>query len=101
MKRAVAVLVLLAAFAAGAQVGPHPEAGIAFDQRVSLTMDDAKALQEARYVKEIEPELSRNLQVKRTNININTSVSGCSATIVPPSAERMVSTTAPTLRKRF
>jgi putative ABC transport system permease protein len=53
--------------------------GIMFDQRVSLTMDDAKALQEARYIREIVPELSRNLQIKRNNQNVNVSVLGTSS----------------------
>jgi putative ABC transport system permease protein len=50
--------------------------GIMFDQRVNITMDDAEALREARYVKEIVPEVSRNLQIKRFNQNINVSVIG-------------------------
>jgi putative ABC transport system permease protein len=53
--------------------------GIMFDQRVSVTMDDAQALREARYIKEIEPEMSRNLQIKRANQNINVSVVGTTA----------------------
>ena len=57
--------------------------GIAFDTRVSLTMDDAKALEEARYIAAIVPELSRNLQVKRNNQNINVSVLGTTANYVP------------------
>ena len=50
--------------------------GIMFDQRVSLTMDDAHALQEARHIKEIVAEMSRNLQIKRNNQNVNVSVVG-------------------------
>jgi putative ABC transport system permease protein len=51
--------------------------GIAFDQRVSLTVDDYKALaNDARYVKAVVPELTRNLQVKRAGQNINVSVVG-------------------------
>jgi putative ABC transport system permease protein len=51
--------------------------GVAFEQRVSLTMDDAEALaRDARWVSEIVPELTRNLQVKRANQNINVSVVG-------------------------
>jgi putative ABC transport system permease protein len=51
--------------------------GIAFDQRVSLTVDDYKALaSDARYVKAVLPELTRNLQVKRAGQNINVSVVG-------------------------
>jgi putative ABC transport system permease protein len=52
--------------------------GIMMDQRVSLTFDDAAALREAGYIKEIVPELSRNLQIKRNNQNINVSVLGTS-----------------------
>jgi putative ABC transport system permease protein len=51
--------------------------GIAFDQRVSLTVDDYKALaNDARYVKAVVPELTRNLQAKRAGQNINVSVVG-------------------------
>ncbi|MGH7698934.1 MAG: ABC transporter permease [Gemmatimonadales bacterium] len=51
--------------------------GIAFEQRVSLTMDDAEALaRDARYLSNVVPELTRNLQVKRGNQNINVSVVG-------------------------
>ena len=51
--------------------------GIAFDQRVSLMVDDYKALvSDARYVKAVVPELTRNLQVKRAGQNINVSVVG-------------------------
>src|SRR6266508_1764509 len=51
--------------------------GIAFDTRVSLTVDDAQALtDDARYIKAVVPELSRNLQIKYGNQNINVSVVG-------------------------
>src|SRR5258706_257648 len=51
--------------------------GIAFDMRVSLTVDDYKALAtDTRYVKAVIPELTRNLQVKRNGQNINVSVVG-------------------------
>ena len=51
--------------------------GIAFDTRVSLTVDDYKALaNDAGYVKAVIPELTRNLQVKRAGQNINVSVVG-------------------------
>ena len=51
--------------------------GIAFDQRVSLMVDDYKALAtDARYVKAVVPELTRNLQIKRAGQNINVSVVG-------------------------
>jgi len=51
--------------------------GIAFDMRVSLTVDDYKALSnDTRYVKAVVPELTRNLQVKRAGQNVNVSVVG-------------------------
>jgi putative ABC transport system permease protein len=51
--------------------------GIAFNQRVSLTMDDDTALVNNRhYVAEVVPELSSNMQVQYVNQNINTSVLG-------------------------
>ena len=54
--------------------------GIAFDQRVSLTVDDAAALERgARYLSAVTPEMTRNLQVKRGNQNINVSVVGTTA----------------------
>jgi putative ABC transport system permease protein len=50
--------------------------GIMFDQRVSLTFDDAAALAEARHIKAIVPEMSRNLQIKRNNQNSNVNIVG-------------------------
>jgi len=51
--------------------------GIASEQRVSLTMDDAAALAEdARYVNAVVPELVRNLQVKSGNQNANVNIVG-------------------------
>jgi putative ABC transport system permease protein len=51
--------------------------GIAFDMRVSLTVDDYEALaRDARYVKAVVPELTRNLQVKRGGQNLNVSIVG-------------------------
>jgi len=51
--------------------------GIFMDMRVSLTMDDYEALaRDARYVKGVVPELTRNLQIKRGNLNQNTSIVG-------------------------
>ncbi|HET9383917.1 MAG TPA: ABC transporter permease [Gemmatimonadales bacterium] len=51
--------------------------GIFMDMRVSLTMDDYEALaQDARYVKGVVPELTRNLQIKRGNLNQNVSIVG-------------------------
>jgi putative ABC transport system permease protein len=51
--------------------------GIFMDIRVSLTMDDYEALaRDARYVKGVVPELTRNLQIKRGNLNQNVSIVG-------------------------
>ena len=50
---------------------------IAQMERVNLTMDDAEALaRDARHITDVVPEISRNLQVKRGNQNINVSVVG-------------------------
>jgi putative ABC transport system permease protein len=50
---------------------------IMFDQRASLTVADADALaRDARYVKAVVPEMTRNLQVKRAGQNSNVSVVG-------------------------
>ncbi|HEY6784074.1 MAG TPA: ABC transporter permease, partial [Gemmatimonadales bacterium] len=54
--------------------------GIAFNQRVSLTMDDDTALVNNRhFIAEVVPELSSNMQVQYVNQNINTSVLGTTA----------------------
>jgi putative ABC transport system permease protein len=51
--------------------------GIASDQRVSLTMDDAEVIRaSARNVVAVMPEISRPLQVKRGNQNANISITG-------------------------
>jgi putative ABC transport system permease protein len=51
--------------------------GIFMDMRVSVTMDDYEALaRDARYVKAVVPELTRNLQIKRGNLNQNVSIVG-------------------------
>jgi len=48
---------------------------IMFDQRVSVTVDDAAALaRDARYVKGVVPELTRNLQIKYGGQNGNVSI---------------------------
>src|SRR4030081_666600 len=50
---------------------------IMFDQRVSVTVADAAALaRDARYVKGVGPELTRNLQIKRAGQNGNVSIVG-------------------------
>ena len=51
--------------------------GIFMDMRVSITLDDYEALaRDARYVKGVVPELTRNLQIKRGNLNQNVSIVG-------------------------
>ncbi len=50
--------------------------GIAIGDRVSLTMDDAAALRTARHLTAVVPELTRNQQVKKGNVNINVNVVG-------------------------
>src|SRR2546430_58742 len=48
-----------------------------FDQRASLTVDDADSLAgSARYVKGVVPELTRNFQVKRGGLNANVNIVG-------------------------
>ena len=54
--------------------------GVAMMDRVSLTTDDADALQrEARHIRAVVPELSRNFQIEYQNQNINVSVVGTTA----------------------
>src|SRR3989449_734708 len=51
--------------------------GVASGNRVSLTMDDDTALaNNARYLSAVVPELSSNLQVQKTDQNINVTVMG-------------------------
>jgi putative ABC transport system permease protein len=51
--------------------------GVASGERVSLTMDDADALDRAkRVIAEVVPEMSSNRQVKLGNTNINVSIVG-------------------------
>jgi putative ABC transport system permease protein len=51
--------------------------GVAQMSRVSLTMDDAAALQsDMRFIREVVPELAQNMQVKSGNTNINVNVDG-------------------------
>jgi len=51
--------------------------GIFMDMRISLTVDDYLALaRDARYAKAVVPELTRNLQIKRGNLNQNVSIVG-------------------------
>ena len=58
--------------------------GIASETRVSLTLDDDTALaNNARYVTDVVPELTRNLQVKKGNQNINVNVVGTTPNYAP------------------
>src|SRR3989441_8900129 len=58
--------------------------GVASDVRVSLTIDDDTALaNNARYVTDIVPELTRNLQVQKGTQNINVNVVGTTPNYVP------------------
>jgi putative ABC transport system permease protein len=58
--------------------------GIAFNQRVSLTMDDDTALVNNRhYITDVVPELSSNLQIQYGSQNINTNVTGTTPNYVP------------------
>ncbi len=51
--------------------------GVASDQRVSLTVDDANEIRRtARYVAAVMPEISRSFQVKLGNQNMNVSITG-------------------------
>ena len=57
--------------------------GVASQDRVSLTSDDAEALRRDGYaLKAVVPELSRNQQVKYGNRNVNVSVLGTTAEYV-------------------
>jgi len=59
--------------------------GVASGDRVSLTMDDAAALQQIqnRVIKNVIPEISGNQQVKYGNQNINVNVNGTTPNFVP------------------
>jgi putative ABC transport system permease protein len=80
---------------------------IMFDQRVSITVDDAEALtRDARYVKAVVPELTRNLQVKRGNQNSNVSIVGTTPNYVATknytiTAGRMFTAGEDESRRRF
>ncbi len=64
--------------------GQNFRGGVAVDMRVSLTLDDARALAaRPRYLTDVVPELSRNLQVKRGNQNINVNVTGTTPNYLP------------------
>ncbi|HET7040027.1 MAG TPA: ABC transporter permease [Gemmatimonadales bacterium] len=58
--------------------------GVASGERVSLTTDDAEALRRAGpVIKNVVPEISRNMQVKLGNRNINVSIIGTTPNYVP------------------
>ncbi|HEU5259975.1 MAG TPA: ABC transporter permease, partial [Gemmatimonadales bacterium] len=58
--------------------------GVASDVRVSLTVDDDTALaNNARYLTDVVPELTRNLQVQKGNQNLNVNVVGTRPNYVP------------------
>jgi putative ABC transport system permease protein len=58
--------------------------GIASEQRVSLTIDDDTALaNNARYLTDVVPELTRTLQVQKGTENINVSIVGTTPNYVP------------------
>ena len=64
--------------------GQNFRGGIAIMGNINLTIDDDTALaNSAHYVKAVIPELTRNLQVKRLNQNINVNVVGTTPEYVP------------------
>ena len=81
--------------------------GVASDVRVSLTIDDDTALaNNARYVADVVPELSRNLQVQKGTQNINVNVVGTTPNYVPVknytiTAGRMFTAGDDAARRRF
>jgi len=81
--------------------------GVASDVRVSLTIDDDTALaNNARYVTDVVPELSRNLQVQKGTQNINVTVVGTTPNYVPVknytiTAGRMFTAGDDAARRRF
>jgi putative ABC transport system permease protein len=87
--------------------GQSMRRGVASESRVSLTVDDAQALQrDAQYAKAVVPELSRNLQVASGNRNINVSVVGTTPRYVDVrrftlTAGRMFSDGDDAARKRY
>jgi putative ABC transport system permease protein len=81
--------------------------GVASDVRVSLTIDDDTALaNNARYITDVVPELSRNLQVQKGTQNINVNVVGTTPNYVPVrnytvTAGRMFTAGDDAARRRF
>jgi len=81
--------------------------GVASDVRVSLTIDDDTALaNNARYITDVVPELSRNLQVQKGTQNINVNIVGTTPNYVPVknytvTAGRMFTAGDDAARRRF
>jgi putative ABC transport system permease protein len=81
--------------------------GVASDTRVSITVDDALALQrDARYLRAVVPELTRSIQVASGSKNINVSVVGTTPNYVDVrrfklTAGRMFSEGDDAARKRY
>jgi len=63
--------------------GQSMHRGVAGGDRVSLTTDDATALQDARGLKAVVPELRRSQQVEYGNRNINVNIMGTVPEFVP------------------
>jgi putative ABC transport system permease protein len=64
--------------------GQNFRGGIAIMGAISITMNDDTALtRHARHIDAVIPELSRNVQVKKGNQNINVSVVGTTSNYVP------------------
>jgi len=81
--------------------------GVASDVRVSLTIDDDTALaNNARYITDVVPELTRNLQVQKGTQNINVNIVGTTPNYVPVknytiAAGRMFTAGDDAARRRF
>ena len=64
--------------------GQQFQHGVASDQRVGLTVDDATEIQgTARHILAVMPEINRSFQVKYRNINANIQVTGTSPSYFP------------------
>jgi len=64
--------------------GQQFQRGVASDQRVGLTVDDAAEVQKtARHVLAVMPEINRSFQVKYRNLNANIQVTGTSPSYFP------------------
>jgi len=65
--------------------------GVASGDRVSLTTDDAAAIQRAaRVIRNVVPEFSRNMQVKLGNQNINVSIIGTTPNYITVNHYRVI-----------